>query len=261
MSTVSQVGRLSPFSQVQEFCSSVGSLLSTLFERTDSAFRRVHVMKKDANGNIKLYNVKDPATQQIKKTAVLSYIEDIKTGEMTLDEPGYIIASKCALIALGLPFYTVGKMAWYVFKTPFEISALAINTLMKAGQHLAIGRLYEGAVDMRIGFSQVPEMFGIGLFEIIKAPIFFLGAELAVIYGIFRPFHGRKIEAIIEHAWQQGASFKEDFRNVPPRIGENCWDAFVQDIHDAHPFYFAHCFQVRGNVQDPRIVVIRRGAI
>ncbi len=261
MSAVTELTHLSPISQIQQFCSSLNSFLSTLCEGVDSAFRRVHVMKKDANGNIRLYDVKDKETGTTRKVGVLSYIEDIKTGEMQLDEPSYVIATKCALLVLGIPFYTVGKMAWHVFKTPFEITVLAVNTLVKAGDQFAICRYYEGMMEMRRGFSQVPEMFGNGLFEIIKAPLFGLGAELASIYGVFRPYHGRKIEAIIEKAWQQGASYKDDFRNITPRVGESCWDAFVKDVWDARPFYLAHCFQVRGNVNDPRVVIIRREAL
>jgi hypothetical protein len=261
MSAITRSGHLDPIAQIQQFYSSLSSLLSTLCERTDSAFRRIYVMKKDDRGNIKLYDVKDKKTGEIKKTGIISYIEDIKTGEMQLDEPSYVIAIKCALLVLGIPFYMVGKMAWYTLKTPFEITALAMNTLVKAGEHFAIERYYEGIIEMRRGFSQIPEMFGNGLFEVIKTPIFSLGAQLTCVYGTFRPYHGRKFEAMIEHAWQQGASYKEDFRNVPLRTGENCWSAFVKDVHDAHPFYLAHCFQVRGNVNDPRIVVIRREAL
>jgi hypothetical protein len=261
MSAVTQAARLSPVSQVQHVFSSVCSLLSMLCEKTDSVFRRVYVMKKDDNGNIKLYNVKDKETSTTRKVGVLSYVENIKTGEIQLDEPSHVIAIKCALLVLAIPFYTVGKMAWYASKTPFEITALAMDTLTKSGEQFVIGRCYEGIVEMRRGISQIPEMFGNGLFEIIKAPIFGLVAELASISGIFKPYYGRMIEAIIEQAWQQGASYKDDFRNVLPRAGENCWDAFVKDVHDAHPFYLAHCFQVRGNVHDARIVVVRREAL
>jgi hypothetical protein len=260
MSTVSQIGRLSPIAQIQHFWSCT-RLLSSLCESTDSVFRRVHVMKRDETGNIKLYKVKNKTTGETKQVGVLSYIEEIRTGEMQLDEPGYIIVIKCAMIALGMPLYTVGKMGWHMFKTPFEISALAINTLIKTGEQLALGRLYEGAVEMRHGFSQVPEIFGEGLFEIIKAPIFALGAELAALGGIVRPYHGRGIEKIIEFAWQKGASYQEDFKNPPPRTGENCWDAFVKDVHDTHPFYLGPCFQGRGNVNDAQIIVIRREAL
>jgi hypothetical protein len=220
-------------------------------------------MKKDTNGNIKFYHVKDKTTGENKNTAVLSYVEDIRTGEMQLDEPAYIIIVKCVFLSLGMPFYTLGKMAWHTFKTPLEISALAMNALRKASEQFAMGGLYEGAIEICRDFSQIPEIFGKGLFEIIKAPIFGLGAELASIYGIFKPYHGRKIEATIERAWQQGVSYKDkgDFLNIAPRTGENCWNAFVKDMQEARSFYLAHCFQVRGNVSDLRMIVVRREAL
>jgi hypothetical protein len=91
--------------------------------------------------------------------------------------------------------------------------------------------------------------------------MFGLGAELASIYGVVRPYQGRDFESLVEHAWQHGTSYKDDFRNVSARAGENCWGAFVKDMRDAHPCYLAHCFQARGNANNPRIVVIRREAL
>ncbi|MBS0604326.1 MAG: hypothetical protein JSS60_04720 [Verrucomicrobia bacterium] len=258
MAAVASVGRLSTYSQFEQLFSSIGTILTTLCDRTETAFQRAHVMKRDAQGNIKLYDSKDPATGEVRKVGVLTYIEDVKSGELFLDEPAYIVSVKCALIALGMPFYTLGKMSWHIFKTPFEIGAIALETLYKTGEQLALGKLYEGAVSMRSGITQAAEAFGTGLYEIVKAPFFGLGCELAALYGVVKPFHGRKIEAMIEKAWQNGASYKEDFRNVPARPGETCWQAFRKDMQDAHPFYLAHCFQVRGNVHDPRITVIRR---
>ncbi len=250
--------------QFQQFFSSVGSMLTSLCENTDSAFRRVHVMKRDANGNIRLFDVRDENTSttgEMRKTTLITYVEDIKTGEMTLDEPHYVISIKCFLIALGMPFYAIGKMAWYTFKTPFEITAIATRAILEAGRQFAYGRFYEGFGGLSKAVSLSSERLGYGLGEIVKAPLFGLGGVLAGLYGVVKPYHGRKIEAIIEHAWQNGASYKEDLRQVPARPGENCWEAFVKDVIDAHPFYLAHCFQVRGNISDSNLVVIRRSPL
>jgi hypothetical protein len=258
MSLIAEAKFSSPFSQIQQFCSAIGLFFSTLCERTDSAFRRVHVVKRGEDGCIKFYDIKNEQTGKTRKTPVLPYIEDIKTGEIQRDEPAYIIATKCALIALGIPFYTMGKMAWSYFKTPFEISALAINTLASAGERLLLGNLYESAVEMLRGFSQLPSVLGRALFDIVTAPLFALGIKLAGIYGIIRPYHGRKIEALIEFTWQRGVRCQEDFRKIPEREGENCLQAFVKDIQSFPPFYFAYCFQSRGNVNDPNILVVSR---
>jgi hypothetical protein len=200
-------------------------------------------------------------TGEPKTVNVLSYIEDIETGNMQLDEPAYIISAKCALLILGVPIYTVGKMAWHLFKTPVEISVLMINTLKKANKRCVIERFYEAAVEMRCGLSQVPGILGHGLFEIVKDVLFGVGAELASIYGVIRPYQGRWIEQIIEYHWQNSAHYKDDFRYVPARAGENCCEAFIKDVKDAHPCYLAHCFQIRNNVNNPHVVVIRREAL
>ena len=259
--TITHRGQLNSIAQNQQFCSSLSSALNRICKSTDSTFRRVHVMKRDEQGNIKLYNVKDKVTGESKTVNVLSYIEDIETGSMQLDEPAYIISAKCALLILGVPLYTVGRMSWHLFKTHFEISMLIINTLKKASKPCAIERFYEAAVEMRRGLSQIPGMLGNGLFEIFKDVLLGAGAELASIYGVVRPYQGRWFEQIIEHHWQNGAHYKNDFRYVPPRAGENCCEAFIKDVKDAHPCYLAHCFQIRNNVNNPHVVVIRRDAL
>lgn len=257
-----QPNHSNPFSQIQQFCSSISLQLNKICKSTDSTFRRVHVIKRDEQGNIKLYNSKDRVTGETKIVSVLSYIEEIETGNMQLDEPAYIISVKCALLVLGIPLYTLGKIAWHAFKTPFDISIIAINTLERVGQHLMIERFYESAVEMRKGCSLVSEAFCDGLSEIIKDLLFGLGAEFASMYGIVRPYQGRWFEQLFEHAWQNGAHYKDDFRYVPPRAGESCWTACVKDMQDAHPCYLAHCFQVRGNVMNnPHITVVRREAL
>ncbi len=268
MAVITNPSYLTPVSQTQQLFSSLDSLLSSLTESTESAFRKVHVSKKDSAGNIKFYNVKETVVdasgqsiQQVRRVDTLTYIEDVKTGDLYLPEANYIVAVKCALVALGIPFYAAGKMAWYAVKTPLEIGILVFDKMFVLGKVLYECKFSEVVPEIRNAFTQISGTLGTGIFEIVKAPIFAIGCDLAAIYGIFRPYHGRKFEALIEHAWQQGASYKEDLRNVPPRDGENCWTAFVKDLRDSHPFYLAHCFQVRGNVNEPRVVVKGRAPL
>jgi hypothetical protein len=267
MASVALHPPLSGFSQLQQFCTAVGSLLGSVCQSTDSAFRRVYVKKKDENGNIKLYNKKvtekNPVTGQTKivkkKIDTLTYIEDVKTGAMYKDEPSSDVAYKCFAITLGIPYYTVGQMVWHAVKTPIEIGAIALKTIFKSGQQILLGKFCESAHALLSACTQIPNTFGNGLFEVVKAPLFGLGCALSAITGMFKnSYHARKFEALIENAWQQGASYKQDFRNIPARKGEGFWTAFVKDILEPRPFYLAYCFQVRSNVNDPRVIVIRR---
>ncbi len=269
MTTAILPTRTDPFTQLQQFCTSIGSLLGSLVESTDSAFRRVEVQKRDSDGNIKFYDkeetIVDPDTGEkkvvTKKISNLSFIEDVKTGELYVNDSRFTVAVKCAGIALGTPFYAFGKICWYLVKTPIDMGVIALDAISKIFSHVCLGRLYEASSEAQRSFIQMAQTLGTGLFEVVKAPLFALGCELTAIYGLFKPYHARKFEAIIEKAWQQGASYKEDLRKIPARSGEDCWTAFVKDVRDAHPFYLAHCFQVRGNVNDPRVVVISRNSL
>lgn len=265
-STAISTTRSSPCTQIKQFCTAIGSLFTSALERSESAFRRVHVMKKDENGNIKTYDRKQPANSASpgsqnttsKKVSVITYIEDVKTGEMYLDEPGYVVAVKCFCIALGMPFYALGKMIWYAVKTPIEITVIACDTIAKAGQKLIQGSLCEAAIHSKEGLIEAAQVLANGIFDIVKSPFFAIGCQLTAIYGIFKPFHARKFEAMIENAWQNGVSFREDGRKFPDPGEKFSWKDFKRDVHNANPSYLAQCFQVRGNVNQSRVIVVRR---
>lgn len=265
-STVVSTRRSSPFTQIKQFCTAMGSLFTSPLERSESAFRRVHVMKKDENGNIKFYDAKEPANSGSassqstppKKVSVVTYIEDIKTGEIYLDEPGYVVAVKCFCIALGMPFYALGKMIWYAVKTPVEITVIACDTIAKAGEQLMQGKFYEAAIHAKEGLIEAAQVVANGIFDIVKSPFLAIGCEIAAIYGIFKPFHGRRGVQLLELAWQNGVSFREDARKFPESSEKFSWKDFKRDIHNANPAYLAQCFQVRGNVNEPRIIVVHR---
>ncbi|MBI2812494.1 MAG: hypothetical protein HYX67_16940, partial [Candidatus Melainabacteria bacterium] len=107
MATVSLAGRLNHFDQIKQNLSAVASIATSFCDTTDSSFRRVHVTKKDAQGNMRFFNVKD-ASGNVTRSPFLSYVEHIKTGDLQLDEPMDVVALKCVTIALSAPFYTFG---------------------------------------------------------------------------------------------------------------------------------------------------------
>lgn len=269
MTTAISSNYLSPGAQIQQFCSSIASLIGSVAESTDSAFKRVNVTKRDANGSTRLYNASETVIDQhtgvstvvMRQVSELTYIEDVKTGELYVDESACSIATKCSLIALVLPIFTLGKMGWHVAKTPLEIGSIAISAISNIGQLFAAGSLWEAAKEAQCEIFHIFEVLSNSLFEVVKAPLFALGCEFVAIYGIFKPYHGRKFEALIENAWQQGASQKLDFRNIPARPGESCLTAFFKDVLEPRPFYLAHCFQVRGNTRDSLITVTARNPL
>lgn len=258
MSAVSHVGNLSPYAQIEQYCTALGSILPTLWERTDEAFKRVHVQLLDEDGNIRSFIHRDARTGEKRTVFTQIYIEDVKTGDLYVNDSDGLVAFKCFLIFFGMPFYTVGAMSWHAAKAPIMCVTIILDTIYQVGQQIVLGRADECSVEMRHGFSQLPDVLGNGLFEIVKAPIFALGIELVALYGILKPYQARKYEALIENAWQKGASYKDDFRRIPAREGENCWEAFVKDVSASCPFYLADCFQVRNNLNNPLTRLVSR---
>jgi hypothetical protein len=266
MTTAINSNEATPFYAWSVFSNTIPPFWDSLWESTAAAFRRVSLLKQDANGGIRSYDkhetTMDPKTGQLHdvthKKSIYTYIEDVKTGELYYDEPQSTVTQKCIAIGLALPLYALGKICWNLISTPLEVGEVALRTLRQVGHHLLLGKLYEGSLATRVGSGKILQIYVNGLYELAKAPIFMVGAELAAIYGIFKPYHGRKFEAMIEKAWQNGVSFKEDLRKIPKREGEGFWEAFVKDLQNFRAFYLAHCFQVRGKTQDPNIIILKR---
>ena len=250
-----------PCSQLQVFCTALGSLVDNITESSSSAFRTVQVKKKDADGNIKFYEKKEVVTNPqtgaqtttTRRFDTLSYIEHIHSGDLYLEEPWYVVSVKCACLALALPFYGLGKMVWHTIKIPLQIVAIARDSIAKIAERFKEGLCLEAIKEIGHFFYQEVSTFAAEVFEVIKAPIFTVGCEIAALCGIVKPYHGRRYEAMIEHAWQNGVSYKKDKRNGPTGNEEDC----LACVRENNPCYMGRCFQVRGNTHDPRIVIVR----
>lgn len=264
MTSVSSAQILDPFSQLNQCFSTLASMVGSVFTSSENDFVRTTVKKRNDRGNFKVIDVFDAQLKKKVPFSDFTYIEDTKTGNLYKDEPENVIASKCAGIVLALPFFTLGKVIWHICKTPFEITRIALDMLSKIGPQLMRCRFYEVAMNIKQGCWEMLNTMTTGLFEIVKAPLFFVAVELAALYGIIRPYYGRKFEALLEEAWQQGISFKKDFRFTPAggkKEGLDCIsEGCVQGLFETEPhaFYLAHCFQVRGNTSSPKIEVLRR---
>ena len=238
------------------------AVLPDCFKASDQCFRRVIVNKLDEHGSVKGYNVQDEVTGVYEWKTELKYIEDIKTGEFYLDKPWHILSTLGLGIALvDLPVYTVGVMAWNVYITSSKVVEATGRMIRDMGKEIALGRFYQASLVYDKETTHISTAFKNGLWGCATAPLFGLMLEGAGIITIFRPYQGRKIEAIIEKAWRQGMSYKADIRKIKKRDGEDDCQACWKDAHTAQAFYLAYCFQPRGKVTDPRIRVLRREAL
>ncbi len=248
------------FSQVGEFFNWVGSHL-TCASSAEPAFRRTFINKLDDQGQPKVYTVIDKATRQERRTPLLSYIENVETGDLYLDEGMDVVAQKCAAIAIGNPFYAVGTIAWHVIKTPLLMTTIALDTIGKLGRHLVDGEIGSLGSVCLDGILESGKTLGQGIWGIVSTPFYAIGVEFSALYGIFDPYWGRTYVAAFEHDWQGKVSYREFFKKAPEVEGQHCWMKFVDDMKRARTSYLANCFQVRGNTHDARIRVIRTEAL
>ena len=85
--------------------------------------------------------------------------------------------------------------------------------------------------------------------EVVRAPFFGLALMAATTVGIIDPYAGCKWGGVVEKKWHHDISYKEDFRKKF-LSGLGVWDNLLYGIEHAQTFYFAYCFQKRGNIKD-----------
>jgi hypothetical protein len=156
------------------------------------------------------------------------YLADVATGDLYWADSRCVVAAKCLAIQFFNPLYTLGKMTWHL-------------------GHLPVAALKGRALSW-------------DLWQLVRSPLYGVAVQLTALYGILCPYEGRKREAQVEFAWQGGVSYREDFRKTKYPKEVSGWEACWRGAHDAQAFYLAYCFQVRGNLRDPHIILRREPA-
>lgn len=249
------------FSQVSECFRWIGSSLPCASSSSEAAFRRTFLNKLDDTGQPRMFDVVDRRTNQVTRTPLLSYVEDVATGDLYLDEEWHVLATKCAAVALGNPLYALGTEVWHFTKMLIVVGVVAMDAIKKMGEQFCQGDAEGAGATCWNWITETGSALSEGIWGMASTPFYALGVEFAALYGIFDQYRGRKWVAAIEHSWQKGASYKEDHEWPVRNENQHCWDSFVQDLKKARTHYLANCFQVRGNVRDANIRVIRSEAL
>ena len=112
---------------------------------------------------------------------------DKTTGRKYLNESKKTVKFKCFLLTLGTPIvHVIASVVTIAFR------ALRLATLSHFWAHRSGEKSY--SIKNRLKDA------GVNLLKIATQPITLVGLQLAAIYGLFRPFDGRKLYASIERA-------------------------------------------------------------
>jgi hypothetical protein len=223
----------------------------------EPAFESVAISKLHRNGQVKVYEIINPVTGEKSQQTIRKAILDRTTGDLYLDEKEYVVRAKCLAIMLGMPFYTLSTIGWHLTKLPIVVAVVAFDALKQIPSRwcdLTLNAAWNG---FREKVYQITVLSAKEVFEVVKAPFYFIAAECAACVGVVNPYLGRKWVGKVEYSWQNQRSYKEDFRKIPARPDESCWEAFVTDLIQSRAFYLAYCFQVRGNLSDKNVRLIR----
>lgn len=137
-------------------------------------FQPINRWKLDSEGPQWGYGVQEP-----------QYIIDQSTGRRYFNESKGIVGYKCFLLTLGTPFV--------------HLPAAFINLAYRIAKVVSGSHFWAAASHTTTFKARLTEA-GKDLLRIVAAPLALVGLELAAIYGMGRPYDGRKLYATIERA-------------------------------------------------------------
>ncbi|GAB4228505.1 MAG: hypothetical protein Tsb0021_05900 [Chlamydiales bacterium] len=115
------------------------------------------------------------------------YLIDQATGRKYLNESKGVVGYKCFLLILGTPIVHTITSVMNVAYRIVKLVTLSHFWMQKDGEQ-------------SYNFKNRLKDAGTDLLRIATQPIALVGLELAAIYGLFRPYDGRKLYASIERA-------------------------------------------------------------
>ena len=124
-----------------------------------------------------------------KDQSIKTFICDRPSGDLYNNDDSPTLRTKFSLIALAIPFYTIGNMGYHVY------------TLVE-------GKIMES------------------LWNIVSDAIYGISVLFSVLSGMASPLEGRKLEAIVENHWQKGISKHQDCRILPNGQSQACYLAY-----------------------------------
>jgi hypothetical protein len=137
-------------------------------------------------------------------------------------EPVRMIAFKCAMLVIGIPFYLFAYSLFHIVRVPFCI----VNEL---------------------SFRTVPY----SIWAIVKAPFYAIAFEFACLYGIFKPLEGRALISKVESDWHEKTR-KDAIIFLKDSLENVIWNALTH-THYQHTYFLAFCMQTRGPINDQLI--------
>lgn len=199
-----------PFSQL--FKDLADALPSCLCKEDSDAFQVVHLYKNNFNvGPVEIHK-NHP-----------SFIKDVATGHIYRDESENIIRGKSILLLLAVPLWTACVIIWDASQLILNIQLLVLRILESLYTGVTFQEIWEDEI------YQLPFILYERLKGIATAPFYGVAMEVAALFAaLIKPYHGRKLVAMIEHAWQGGAPYTE--------------------MEKLKAVYLAGCFQVRATI-------------
>ena len=180
------------------------------FNEDPDRFGKITIGVREEDGTIRMDKENPPLPFRLK------VLFDRATADLyMIQTPSSLIFKNVLLMTIGIPLHFLGTLVWNIVCIPLEL----IKTLF-----------------LKTHINRVSQCVK----NIIAAPKYALGCEIAAFYGLFHPNKGRAIFALIEKEWNHGLPRQQDVI----RHGK--------EVRGESTFFMAYCFQALGSLNSPR---------
>lgn len=184
------------------------------------------------------------------------YTLNERTREMWVPDSVSTVAFKCGLLTVGNPLYMAATMVYHAIKIPVDIirviGQLAVGILFAMEFRETFPRELSKTIEKN--FVDVVSSIVKDIWNIIRAPWFALGFEIAAIEGVVSdPFRARVKIGDIERNWNHGITRHNSCAvqcarmplapNVTYEDYQVCWQ-------NTHTYYLAICMQKQGLIDE-----------
>lgn len=209
----------------------------------------------------------DVSTLRSSSLKFKEYTWDKRGGSVYRKENAEVIAVKCVMICLGLPFFTLLKVGYAAGNTLFQVAKSVARAVKETFELLLKGCLSDAMWRLKEGVYEATTILGLGIWEIVKGPLFCAVGIFIAACGVVSPYCGRRNFAALERIWNHHSLYihelkvareieekEELLRQEKGECAASCY-GYSASLQNPYPRYLANCFQPRGMMgQDVQII-------
>ena len=189
---------------------------------------------------------------------VRTEIIHLKTKKRYLHEPLRMIAFKCSLLTLWIPFYMAMYIGWNLIRIPTTTCCAMKEQSGKIFQSQTVCEVVQKLIDT--AWTGINTALS-GIWTIVRTPFYAIQMFFGALIGIFFPLQGRQI--LEAETFLHQKSIRADFLRHP-KENEGDLEPICKSLKEkesSSTFFAAHCMQPLGKTSDQHIIAVQPMAV